>query len=147
MSICCIYIISVFLFICRLNSTNSEETINLTSLEEEAILKKSLHETLADGTKEVEEDEVLDCGKPVNFTHYDELVGVANRHNHPHVPEPKVAAIFKQKNVKKGEIDIDLLERRLKKAKKEVIHSLFTCLLFYYPVKAMFSTQPCILSI
>lgn len=28
---------------------------------------------------ELYEDEVLDCGKPVNFTHFDELVGIANR--------------------------------------------------------------------
>lgn len=36
------------------------------------------------------EDEVLDCGKPVNFTYYDNLVGVANRLTHPNVPESQV---------------------------------------------------------
>lgn len=38
------------------------------------------------------EDEYLDCGKAVNFTYYDNLVGVARRHRHPNVPEPQVIA-------------------------------------------------------
>lgn len=36
------------------------------------------------------DDEYLDCGKAVNFTYYDNLVGVARRHRHPNVPEPQV---------------------------------------------------------
>lgn len=36
------------------------------------------------------DDEFLDCGKAVNFTYYDNLVGVARRHRHPNVPEPQV---------------------------------------------------------
>lgn len=39
------------------------------------------------------DDEFLDCGKAVNFTHYDNLVGVARRHRHPNVPEPQVIFI------------------------------------------------------
>lgn len=35
-------------------------------------------------------EEVLDCGKAVNFTYYDDLIGVAQRYNHPVVPEPEV---------------------------------------------------------
>ncbi|CAK1556088.1 unnamed protein product [Leptosia nina] len=68
------------------------------------------------------EDEYLDCGKAVNFTYYDNLVGVARRHRHPNVPEPQVALIFtKKKSIKNGvtELDINALEKRLKKAKRE----------------------------
>lgn len=76
-------------------------------------------------------DEILDCGKSVNFTYYDNLVGVANRHRHPNVPEPQVALIFSNKkrhkkdgtNTQNGQntaFDVDALERKLKKAKREV---------------------------
>lgn len=67
------------------------------------------------GTSELNES--LDCGKPVNFTYYDNLVGVINRNRHPLVPEPQVALIF-YKN--KKNFDIDVLEKRLKKAKRDV---------------------------
>lgn len=63
---------------------------------------------------------VLDCGKPVNFTYYDNLIGVANRNKHPLIPEPNVALMFKKNGGKTVDVDIDLLERRLKKAKREV---------------------------
>ncbi|KYQ52056.1 Tetratricopeptide repeat protein 17 [Trachymyrmex zeteki] len=62
---------------------------------------------------------ILDCGKPVNFTYYDNLIGVANRNKHPLVPEPNVALMFKKNGGKTVDVDIDLLERRLKKAKRE----------------------------
>lgn len=70
-------------------------------------------------------EEVLDCGKPVNFTFYDNLVGVLNRNRHPSVPEPQ-AILYFNKNFGRlkndlDEIDIDALERKLKKAKREVI--------------------------
>merc|ERR1719300_415718 len=55
------------------------------------------------------DDEVLDCGKPVNFTYYDHLVGIQTRASHPHIPEPEVAAT----------LDIDLIERKLKKFKRD----------------------------
>ncbi|CAG9815901.1 unnamed protein product, partial [Phaedon cochleariae] len=68
-------------------------------------------------------DEVLDCGKPVNFTYFDNLVGVLNRHRHPIVPEPQAVLCFtKSYGKNKNEIDdfdIDTLEKNLKKAKKE----------------------------
>lgn len=65
-------------------------------------------------------DETLDCGKPVNFTYYDNLVGVLNRNRHPLVPEPQASLVFsKTRRNAKGDLDIDLIERRLKKAKKE----------------------------
>lgn len=66
---------------------------------------------------------ILDCGKPVNFTYYDNLIGVANRNKHPLVPEPNVALMFKKNGGKTIDVDIDLLEKRLKKAKREVFIS------------------------
>merc|ERR1711936_331264 len=65
------------------------------------------------------DDEVLDCGKAVNFTYYDHLVGIQNRASHLHIPEPEVANLFKKKSKKGSEIDIDSIERRLKKSKRE----------------------------
>merc|ERR1719481_949893 len=66
------------------------------------------------------DDEVLDCGKPVNFTYYDHLVGIQNRASHLHIPEPEVANLFKNKKSKKNlDVDIDSIERRLKKSKRE----------------------------
>lgn len=65
--------------------------------------------------------EVLDCGRAANFTYYDQLIGVANRHNHPHIPEPQVAMVFRKKGSKKDTIDLNTLERKLRKAKKEVM--------------------------
>ncbi|XP_078047180.1 tetratricopeptide repeat protein 17 [Augochlora pura] len=65
------------------------------------------------------EDVILDCGKPVNFTYYDNLLGVANRDKHPLVPEPNVALMFKKNGGKTMDVDIDLLEKRLIKAKRE----------------------------
>lgn len=62
---------------------------------------------------------ILDCGKPVNFTYYDNLIGVANRNKHPMIPEPNVALMFKKNGGRTIDVDIDLLERRLKKAKRE----------------------------
>lgn len=68
------------------------------------------------------DDEVLDCGKPVNFTYYDDLIGVAQRFSHSHVPEPEFSYIFfskKDTTTTPKSFDIDALERRLKKAKRE----------------------------
>merc|ERR1719427_1738718 len=65
------------------------------------------------------DDEVLDCGKPVNFTYYDHLVGIQNRASHIHIPEPEVASLFKKKSKKGSDIDIDSIERRLKKSKRD----------------------------
>ncbi|CAG9860589.1 unnamed protein product [Phyllotreta striolata] len=67
--------------------------------------------------------ETLDCGKPVNFTYFDNLVGVINRNRHPIVPEPQ-AVLYFTKNIGKNKLDVknfdvDALERRLKKAKRE----------------------------
>ncbi|XP_055913550.1 tetratricopeptide repeat protein 17-like [Eupeodes corollae] len=66
-------------------------------------------------------DEVLDCGKPVNFTYYDYLIGVAQRFNHPLIPEPDVAYLFLKNKDEKSlkSFDISLLEKRLKRARKD----------------------------
>lgn len=60
-------------------------------------LKTNFYRENSDETVPVEtvseqvDDEYLDCGKAVNFTYYDNLVGVARRHRHPNVPEPQVS--------------------------------------------------------
>ena len=96
-------------------------------------------------------EDVLDCGKPVNFTYYDHLVGIQNRANHIHIPEPEVALTFQNgkhghfgggsshkshksssgdgtKNGSSGlsrkagaasEVNIDAIEKRLKRSKRE----------------------------
>src|SRR6218665_250465 len=61
---------------------------------------------------------VLDCGKTVNLTQYDHLRGISSRHSHPHIPEPEVAMIFRTKSG--PDVDMNLLESQLRKAKKEV---------------------------
>ena len=63
---------------------------------------------------------ILDCGKAVNYTQFDHLRGIASRKNHPHIPEPEVAMIFKKKGSKHAEVDMTELEKKLKKSKKEV---------------------------
>ena len=68
-------------------------------------------------------DEELDCGKPVNFTYYDHLVGIQTRASHPNIPEPEVASTFRSlvgsKSTKTATLDIDLIERKLKKFKRD----------------------------
>jgi tetratricopeptide (TPR) repeat protein len=73
------------------------------------------------GQNDLLKDEDLDCGKPVNFTYYDHLVGIQNRASHPHIPEPEVASTFRgiSAKSKNREADIDLIERRLKRSKRE----------------------------
>jgi hypothetical protein len=74
-------------------------------------------------SKKTESEEQLDCGKPVNHTFYDHLVGIANRHTHPNVPEPQTSLIFYQKSgkgTKRNDFDISAVEKRLLKAKREV---------------------------
>lgn len=65
-------------------------------------------------------NDVLDCGRHANFTYYDQLIGIANRQNHPQIPEPQVALLFRKKTSKKDTVDLNVLERKLRKAKKEV---------------------------
>ena len=82
----------------------------------------SLVDDALDITGGLAKDEELDCGKPVNFTYYDHLVGIQNRASHPHNPEPDVTASFRSlvgKNHKSSANDIDLIERKLKKSKRD----------------------------
>ncbi|KAK6618478.1 hypothetical protein RUM43_013671 [Polyplax serrata] len=102
----------------EVHGNNSNKTTFEVSDNSTRSLKKNLTSSGNAGLN-IDQDEVLDCGKAVNFTYYDNLVGVNNRNNHPHVPEPQVALILKKKSSKNGDFDVDALERKLKKAKKE----------------------------
>lgn len=116
--------VCLFSYRFRLEGKPVERGINKTNVFQNGWKSKA---TASENTNEVnhESDEYLDCGKAVNFTYYDLLVGVANRHNHPHAPEPQVAMIFKKKGTKSTELDVNALERKLKKAKREVCNSCF----------------------
>lgn len=61
----------------------------------------------------------LTCGKPVNSTQYDHLRGITNRQDHPHIPEPEVAMIFRKKGSRSSEVDLNELEEKLLRLKKE----------------------------
>ena len=74
---------------------------------------------ISDDSLDSAKDEELDCGKPVNFTYYDHLVGIQNRASHPHNPEPDVASSFRSLVGKSHKTDIDLIERKLKKSKRD----------------------------
>lgn len=76
--------------------------------------------------KPIMEKKKLTCGKPVNYTQYDHLRGIANRNEHNHIPEPEVAMMFRRKGSKTSEIDMNELEERLKKSKKEKPKSVQT---------------------
>ena len=91
--------------------------------------KSDTSQTTSNTAKQKKDKRVLDCGKPVNNTQYDHLRGIANRHNHPHIPEPEVALIFRKKGSRNSEVDMNDLERRLRKLKKDV--SSFLILTFY----------------
>ncbi|XP_046391209.1 tetratricopeptide repeat protein 17-like [Ischnura elegans] len=93
------------------NASEPESKVENTTVKESNNSSSSVEES--------EGEEYLDCGKSANFTYYDHLVGVANRHNHPHAPEPQVSLIFRKRSSKNIEFDINALERKLKKAKKE----------------------------
>lgn len=41
-------------------------------------------------SKDEQQYEVLDCGKPVNFTYYEDLMGIIHRKKHKISPEPDV---------------------------------------------------------
>uniref|UniRef100_A0A182JZ39 Uncharacterized protein n=1 Tax=Anopheles christyi TaxID=43041 RepID=A0A182JZ39_9DIPT len=91
--------------------------VNLPKTNSESDVAVVNHKT----TSAIAETDMLDCGKPVNFTYYDDLIGVAQRYSHPVVPEPEVAFLFLKKKGPKSlkNFDIDALERRLRKAKAE----------------------------
>lgn len=73
-------------------------------------------------SKDEQQFEVLDCGKPVNFTYYDELMGIIHRKKHKISPEPDVLFTFTTK-AKSGKMrknfDVDALEMKLRKDKRD----------------------------
>ncbi|XP_040563729.1 tetratricopeptide repeat protein 17 [Lepeophtheirus salmonis] len=102
------------------------EIISSTVTNDDGLWKKTCCD---EGGGGLSEEEVLDCGKPVNFTYYDHLNGIHNRQHHPHIPEPDVALYFKTlfsskkssggSGKKSDLINIDVIERKLKKLKRE----------------------------
>lgn len=52
---------------------------------------------MGDARQNQSEPEInLDCGRPVSFSYYDELIGISLRYNHPIIPDHEV--IYSQKN-------------------------------------------------
>lgn len=67
-------------------------------------------------------EESFECEPSVNFTFYDNLVGVIHRNNHPNITEPHPDLILTKRNNAKKEnlqIEISAMERKLKKAIQE----------------------------
>lgn len=97
-------------------------------------------------SKKAESEEQLDCGKPVNHTFYDHLVGIANRHTHPNVPEPQTSLIFYQKSgkgTKRNDFDISAVEKRLLKAKREVLASKIIVVIEVLMLSKFIETKVC----
>ena len=94
-------------------------------------------------SKKEKRTKVLDCGKAVNSTIYDNLRGIANRKNHPHIPEPEVAMIFRKKGNRNTEVDMNELEKRLRKAKKEVVCLAHDHVQLFYCMQ-QFNTLQCV---
>jgi Flp pilus assembly protein TadD len=67
----------------------------------------------------VKASKTLTCGKKINSTQYDHLRGISDRHLQLHVPEPDVAMVF-QSNGKSSEVDMNELEQKLRRAKRDV---------------------------
>ncbi|KAG5683649.1 hypothetical protein PVAND_012920 [Polypedilum vanderplanki] len=109
-------------------SDNYDFTIDVESHSNSDNNNKSsiYHKTENNSTKQQKEDEqqyeVLDCGATVNFTIFDDLVGVSNRKSHKILPEPDVLFTFTTK-AKSGKMrknfDVDALEAKLRKAKRD----------------------------
>lgn len=82
--------------------------------------KAATSSTNTTSASSVKSKKSLTCGKAVNSTQYDHLRGIANRHEHPHIPEPEVAMIFRKKGSRSSEVDLNELEEKLLRLKKEV---------------------------
>lgn len=78
--------------------------------------------------QKLEDDHELSCGKPVNFTFYDNLVGVMNRDKHPPLVQPEAMIEFIRKyKLKAGKtFDLELVENKLKQTKKDKPKSVGT---------------------
>lgn len=62
----------------------------------------------------------LSCGKSVNYIKYDYLRGIVNRNEYGYIFELEVVFIFKKKGSKNFYVDINELEEKFKKMKKDV---------------------------
>ncbi|RUS83923.1 hypothetical protein EGW08_008337, partial [Elysia chlorotica] len=89
----------------RSSSSKSSEDLNSKSHTEKSGKSKS--------------QKPLTCGKKVNSTAYDHLKGISERHLHSHIPEPDVAVVF-QSIGKSAEVDINDLEQKLRKTRRDV---------------------------
>jgi tetratricopeptide (TPR) repeat protein len=73
-------------------------------------------------TVDENEEEILDCGKTVNYMVFDDLMGIIYRAKLKNIPEPDVLFTFSTKarsgKLKKN-FDVDALEMKLRKEKKE----------------------------
>lgn len=65
-----------------------------TQIETEQYIHFRYREAIQNVSYQEQDDEILDCGNTVNFTFYDDLIGIAQRFNHPIVPEPEVNLQF-----------------------------------------------------
>lgn len=103
------------------DGSDNDNGVNLKGIPPSASVVTVVNSKTALKKTSSELDEVLDCGKPVNFTYYDYLIGVAQRFNHPLIPEPDVAYLFLKNKDEKSlkSFDISLLEKRLKRARKD----------------------------
>lgn len=99
-------------------SLNAKQFISLRI--KNIVLKEQLYDFMIIYSETQKKKKELSCGKPVNHTQYDHLRGIANRNEHGHIPEPEVALIFKKKGSKNSHVDINELEEKLKKMKKDV---------------------------
>ncbi|KAK7481383.1 hypothetical protein BaRGS_00027339 [Batillaria attramentaria] len=100
-------------------SSKSSFKSNDTSETESASDKTSSTTTTSSNPPPTKSKKGLTCGKPVNSTQYDHLRGVTSRHDHPHIPEPEVAMIFRKKGSRSSEVDLNDLEEKLLRLKKE----------------------------
>ncbi|GFO26618.1 tetratricopeptide repeat protein 17-like [Plakobranchus ocellatus] len=81
--------------------------------------EETSHGSRTESTKPLKSQKPLTCGKKVNYTAYDHLKGISDRHLHSHIPEPDVAVVF-QSIGKSAEVDINDLEQKLRKTRKDV---------------------------
>lgn len=51
----------------------------------------SSYDGISDPRQNQSEPEIdLDCGRPVSFSYYDDLIGISLRYSHPTIPDPEV---------------------------------------------------------
>lgn len=94
---------------------------------------------LENGKQQKEEPyEALDCGKPVNYTIFDDLVGISNRKKHKISPEPDVLFTFstkaKSEKLKKN-FNVDVLESKLRKHDKPKSVQLYNQIANFHRIK------------